>query len=135
VTLLATAVVAAYDAKDGVQDGIISDPQMCRFDPRDLQCKAVYPGSSPGFESGYRMPTPGSPTNPLFTDMPRFVGHQNTNWDVMSFDLDADLALAMKNAAFIESTDPDLAKVQGPWWKASAISRLRRSRSGSAKHD
>jgi hypothetical protein len=28
----------------------------------------------------------------------------------MSFDLDADLALAMKNAAFIESTDPDLAR-------------------------
>jgi Tannase and feruloyl esterase len=28
----------------------------------------------------------------------------------MSFDLDADLALAMKNASFIESTDPDLAK-------------------------
>jgi feruloyl esterase len=42
--------------------------------------------------------------------MPRFVGHQDANWDVMSFDLDADLSLAMKNAAFIESTDPDLAK-------------------------
>ena len=139
VTLLATAVVAACDAKDGVQDSIISDPQICRFDPKDLQCKAgdapdcltpaqvetakrawepvktktgemVYPGSSPGFESGYRMPTPGSPTNPLFTDTPRFVGHQDANWDVMSFDLDADLILAMKNAGFIESTDPDLAK-------------------------
>ena len=139
VTLLASAVVAACDAKDGVKDGIISDPQMCRFDPRDLQCKGadgpdcltgpqvetakrawepvktksgetVYPGSSPGFESGYRMPTPGSPTNALFTDMPRFVGHQDAKWDVMSFDLDGDLALAMKNAAFIESTDPDLAK-------------------------
>jgi feruloyl esterase len=70
----------------------------------------VYPGSSPGFESGYRMPAPGSPTNPLFTDTPRFVGHQDANWDVLSFDLDADLALAMKNAAFLESTDPDLAK-------------------------
>lgn len=139
VTLLATAVVAACDAKDGVKDGIISNPQMCLFDPRDLQCKAgdgpdcltapqvetakrawepvktktgelVYPGSSPGFESGYRMPAAGSPINPLFTDMPRFVGHQDANWDVLSFDLDADLALAMKNAAFIESTDPDLAK-------------------------
>jgi feruloyl esterase len=56
------------------------------------------------------MPTPGSPTNPLFTDMPRYVGHQDANWDVMSFDLDADLALAMKNASFLESTDPDLTK-------------------------
>ena len=139
VTLLANAVVDACDANDGVKDGIISDPQMCRFDPQVLMCKAgdaadcltatqvqtakrayapvktetgemVYPGSSPGFESGYRMPTPGSATNPLFTDTPRYVGHQDANWDVMSFDLDADLALAMKNASFVESTDPDLAK-------------------------
>jgi len=139
VALLASAVMAACDAKDGVKDGIISDPQSCGFDPKELQCKAadapdcftsaqlktvkrawesvktktgqtVYPGSSPGFESGYRMPTPGVPINPLHADMPRFVGHQDPNWDVMSFDLDADLALAMKNAAFLEATDPDLAK-------------------------
>jgi feruloyl esterase len=139
MSLLASAVMAACDAKDGVKDGIISDPQACRFAPKVLLCGAgdeagcltaaqvetakrawepvktrtgevVYPGSSPGFEPGYRMPTPGAPTNPLFTDTPRFVGHQDANWDVMSFELEADLALAMKNAAFIESTDPDLAK-------------------------
>jgi feruloyl esterase len=139
LTLFGNAVMAACDSNDGVKDGIVSDPRMCKFDPQVLMCKAgdgpdcltaaqvetakrawepvktkggemVYPGSAPGFESGYRMPTPGSPTNPLFTDMPRYVGHQDANWDVMSFDLDADLALAMKNASFIESTDPDLAK-------------------------
>src|SRR5215831_5029481 len=139
VTLFANAVVEACDAKDGVKDGIVSDPQMCKFDPQVLMCKAgdspdcltaaqvqtarsayapvktktgefVYPGSSPGFESGYRMPAPGSPLNPLFTDTPRYVGHQDANWDVMSFDLEADLALAMKNASFVEATDPDLTK-------------------------
>ncbi len=139
VTLLANAVMTACDGKDGVKDGIVSDPQACRFDPKVLLCTAgdapgcltaaqvetakrawepvksrtgqmVYPGSSPGFELGYRMPTPGRPVNPLFTDTPRYLGHQDANWDVMSFELDADLALAMKNAAFIESTDPDLAK-------------------------
>jgi len=139
VNLFASAVVAACDAKDGVKDGIISDPQKCGFDPKDLQCKAgdgpdcltaaqvenarrawepvktktgemVYPGSSPGFESGYRMPTPGEQTNPLYTDMARYVGHQDAKWDVMTFDLDSDLALAMKNGAFLESADPDLAK-------------------------
>lgn len=139
LTLFANAVVAACDGNDGVKDGIISNPQTCRFDPQVLMCKAgdspdcltasqvqtarrahepvktkagemVYPGSSPGFESGYRMPTPGSPTNPLFTDMPRYVGHQDAQWDIMSFDLEADLALAMKNASFVESTDPDLKK-------------------------
>lgn len=139
MTLFANAVVAACDSNDGVKDGIVSDPQMCKFDPQVLMCKSgdapdclsaaqvqtakrayspvktksgemVYPGSAPGFESGYRMPTTGSSLNPLFTDMPRYVGHQDANWDAMSFDLDADLALALKNASFIESTDPDLAK-------------------------
>jgi feruloyl esterase len=141
VTLLANAVTTACDLKDGVKDGIISNPQACDFDPKVLLCKSgdapecltaaqvetakrawepvktrngemVYPGSSPGFEAAYRMPTPGSPTptNPLFTDAPRYIGHQDANWNLMSFELDADLALAMKNAGFIESTDPDLAK-------------------------
>lgn len=139
VTLLANAVMTACDAKDGVKDGIISDPQSCNFDPKVLLCKGgdeagclttaqletakrawepvrlksgavAYPGSSPGFELGYRMPTPGMPINPLFTDTPRYLGHQDPNWDAMTFDLDTDLALAMKNGGFIESTDPDLAK-------------------------
>ena len=139
VTLLANAVMTACDAKDGVKDGIISDPQVCNFDPKVLLCKAgdeagcltapqvetakrawepvrlksgaiVYPGSAPGFELGYRMPTPGQPINPLFTDSPRYLGHQDANWDPMTFELDTDLALAMKNAGFIESTDSDLAK-------------------------
>jgi feruloyl esterase len=139
LALLGNAVVAACDANDGVKDGIISNPQMGKFDPQVLMCAAgdapdcltpsqvqtakracapvktktgemVYPGSSPGFESGCRMPTPGSPMNPLFTDMPRYVGHQDANWGVTSFDLDADLTLAMKNASFLESTDPGLSK-------------------------
>jgi feruloyl esterase len=137
--LFANAVMDACDANDGVKDGIVSDPQMCKFDPQVLMCKAgdspdcltgpqvqtakrayaavktqtgemVYPGSSSGFESAYRNPTPGTPLNPLFADTPRYVGHQDANWDVMSFELETDLALAMKNGGFIESTDPDLAK-------------------------
>jgi feruloyl esterase len=42
--------------------------------------------------------------------MARYVGHQDSNWDVMTFDLDADLALAMKNGGSMEATDPNLAK-------------------------
>jgi Tannase and feruloyl esterase len=139
LTMFANAVVAACDANDGVKDGIVSEPQSCKFDAQALLCKAgdspdcltaaqvqtakrawapvktktgemVYPGSAPGFESAYRMPAQDAPLNPLFTDTPRFVGHQDANWNVMSFDLEKDLALAMKNASFIESTDPDLAK-------------------------
>jgi feruloyl esterase len=139
MTLFANAVVAACDPQDGVKDDIISDPQVCKFDPKVLMCKAgdtancltaaqaetakkayapvktkkgevVYPGSSPGFEGGYRMPAPGATLNPLYTDTPRYLGHQDANWDPMSFDLDADLALAMKNGGSIEATDPNLAK-------------------------
>jgi feruloyl esterase len=138
-TLFANAVVAACDQRDGVKDGIISEPRACTFDPAVLACKAgdapdcltsaqvenarsawaaattrtgamVYPGRSPGFESGWRIPDPGAQPNPLFTDMPRYVGRQDPKWDPMTFDLETDLALALKNGSFIEATDPDLAK-------------------------
>jgi feruloyl esterase len=139
VTMLANAVMAACDEKDGVKDGIISDPQMCKFDPAALMCKAgdaadcltaaqvdnakkaylpvkmksgevAYPGRSYGFETGWRIPAQGAALNPLFADMPRYVGHQDANWDVMSFDLETDLPLALKNAGFIEANNPDLSK-------------------------
>jgi feruloyl esterase len=137
-TLFANAVVDACDQRDGVKDGIISEPRACKFDPAVLACKdstaphcltpsqvenarsawasattksgaLVYPGRSPGFESGWRIPESGAPLNPLFTDMPRYVGRQDPNWDPMTFDLEADLALALKNGGFIEATDANLA--------------------------
>jgi feruloyl esterase len=138
-TLLANAVVAACDARDGVKDGIISEPRACKFDPAVLACKGadaahcltpaqvenarsaylpvtrkdgamVYPGRSPGFESGWRIPTPGAALNPLFADSPRYIGRQNPDWDPMTFDLEIDLPLALKNGGFIEAGDPNLAK-------------------------
>jgi feruloyl esterase len=138
-TMLAKAVVAACDERDGVADGIISAPRACKFDPATLACKAgdgpdcltsaqvenargaympietrngaqVYPGRSPGFESGWRIPTPGAALNPLFADMVRYVGRQEANWDPMTFDLDRDLALALKNAGFAEASSPNLRK-------------------------
>jgi feruloyl esterase len=136
--LFANAVVAACDPRDGVTDGIISEPRACTVDPAVLACKAddgadcltaaqvanarsayapvttksgalVYPGRSPGFESGWRIPTPGAALNPLFADMVRFVGRQDPDWDPMTFDLETDLALAVTNAGVVEATDPDLA--------------------------
>jgi hypothetical protein len=38
---ITAAVRAACDAQDGVKDGIINDPNRCRFDPEVLRCKGV----------------------------------------------------------------------------------------------
>src|SRR5262249_32395156 len=37
--LVGDSVRAACDAKDGVADGVVSNPLACKFDPRVLQCK------------------------------------------------------------------------------------------------
>lgn len=40
VPLISKAVMAACDAKDGVVDGVLTDPRQCAWDPGELQCKA-----------------------------------------------------------------------------------------------
>ena len=40
VKLVQDAVYAACDEKDGLKDGLISDPRQCDFKPASLQCKA-----------------------------------------------------------------------------------------------
>jgi feruloyl esterase len=44
VPLIRDAVLAACDAKDGVADGILTDPRTCTWDPAELQCSA--PGAA-----------------------------------------------------------------------------------------
>jgi tannase/feruloyl esterase len=40
LAMIQNAVLAKCDALDGVKDGIINDPAMCRFDPTVLSCKS-----------------------------------------------------------------------------------------------
>lgn len=46
VPLLAKAVNAACDAKDGIADGVLDDPRQCNFDPAVLTCKPGQPDAS-----------------------------------------------------------------------------------------
>jgi feruloyl esterase len=39
--LVHTAVLEACDAADGVTDGVVGDPERCRFDPAVLQCSGA----------------------------------------------------------------------------------------------
>src|SRR5262249_108944 len=39
IPAIAAAVLAAYDAQDGLKDGVVSDPNACQFDPATLACK------------------------------------------------------------------------------------------------
>lgn len=39
IPAIASAVLAACDAKDGVRDGILNDPRQCHFDPESMLCK------------------------------------------------------------------------------------------------
>jgi feruloyl esterase len=41
LTLIAQAAVARCDAKDGLVDGLISDPLRCDFNPKTLQCRGA----------------------------------------------------------------------------------------------
>ena len=40
LSVIAQAVVARCDAKDGLVDGLVDNPRRCGFDPRVLRCKA-----------------------------------------------------------------------------------------------
>jgi len=68
----------------------------------------VYPGRSPGFEAGWRIPTPGTPLSPLWSGTVAYIGRQDPDWDPATFDLETDLALALEHGGFIEASDPDL---------------------------
>jgi feruloyl esterase len=44
VPLIQKAVLAACDMKDGVADGILTDPRACTWDPSELACKGAPSG-------------------------------------------------------------------------------------------
>ncbi len=139
IEMIAEAVIDSCDAGDGVVDGLINNPEMCRFEPSSLACTGtdtgmcltpgqvvslerayaptftdsgefVYTGHARGFELGWRMPGPDSEPRTSPTASFRYLGHENPEWSWQDFDLEADLALVMENAGFLEATETDLVE-------------------------
>jgi tannase/feruloyl esterase len=122
--LLNKAVVAACDARDGVRDGLIENPERCRVDPKVLQCagattencltapqveaarqiygpivhprtrQALLPGLARGSETAWTVIAGGPEPFPIVNDFYRYFVHSNSSWDWKTFDLEKDLAAA-----------------------------------------
>ncbi|MDR0310537.1 MAG: tannase/feruloyl esterase family alpha/beta hydrolase [Acidobacteriota bacterium] len=133
--LLNKAVLAACDEIDGVKDGLLQNPEQCKYDPAVLLCKGgdqadcltasqvetikrayapittktgelVFPGKSYGSEYSWSMLSSSQPSPVSAGTM--ILTYQDAGWDWKTFDLERDLKLADERTGFINAIDPDL---------------------------
>jgi feruloyl esterase len=120
--LIHEAVLNQCDARDGLKDGLIDDPRLCKFDPKVLLCKGadgpscltapqveaakkIYTAATnprtgqelssplvPGSELGWGVHGPGPEPRDLTLDQYRYVVFKNPNWDWRTFNFDSDIA-------------------------------------------
>ncbi len=125
--LLHDAVLETCDALDGVKDGVVRDPRACPFDPKSVPGLTpaeietaqklyagpgkLYPGVPKGSELDWRSlgPAPGTPGNPPFEPIFKWVFGNNWNW--RSFDFDQSASKFEKAlGAPLNATNPDLSR-------------------------
>jgi feruloyl esterase len=136
--LLHRAVVDACDASDGLKDGLISDPEHCRFDPGVLRCagstrsdcltaaqietaRLIYsPGVNrstkrevggllPGSELGWTDLGWTASARATGLDQFRFLVFGDPAWEIQKFDFDRDLARAEEaDRDTLNALDPNL---------------------------
>lgn len=132
------AVLNACDAKDGLKDGLIGDPQSCHPDFSTLACKSgdgsdcltpaqiktaqtiispevdskgkvLFPRLEPGTELRWARLAGGPEPAELFWDEFRYVVYQDPKWDWRTFDVDRDTAKAHAIDKDIDEFDPNLS--------------------------
>jgi len=122
LSLLASAVLAACDAADGLKDGLIADPRQCHFDPATLECKGadsdacltaaqvqavrsvyagpvnprtkeqIYPGVPPGSELDWKQFGPAPGRTAPPPYEAIFKWAMGADWNWRTFDFDRDYA-------------------------------------------
>jgi feruloyl esterase len=134
--VLHRAVLDACDAADGLKDGLVSDPESCRFDPGVLECRGpdrsgcltppqietarlMYSagvnastsrkigGLLPGSELGWTDLGWTASARATGLDQFRFLVFKDPAWDIQNFNFDHDLARA-------EETDRDTLNALDP---------------------
>jgi feruloyl esterase len=120
------AVISTCDAIDGLKDGLIADPRVCRFDPQVLMCTAedsascltapqvelarkmqapakgkdgseIFPGHTPGTELGWSVVFPGpQQAGSIGVEQYKYTVYKDEKWDWRTFDLERDVALSDK---------------------------------------
>jgi feruloyl esterase len=136
-----TAVHRAYvdrcDEMDGLKDGIVGDPEACRFDPGTMQCREedrddcltapqvealrdiysgaknprtgeqIFAGFQPGSEQQLMALAGGDEPFPVATSFFRDIVFGDPQWDFKSYDYDKDLAATYKAASDILDAPSD----------------------------
>jgi len=130
------AYIDQCDAKDGLKDGIVSDPQGCSFDSGIVQCKEegtgncltalqvaalrdiyngaknprtgelIFAGFPPGSEQQFMALIGGEPF-PVATSYFRDIVFEDSEWDFKSYDYDEDLEATYKAASDILDVPSD----------------------------
>jgi feruloyl esterase len=132
------AVLAAWDAVDGVVDGVIDDPSVVRLDfsalqaasgltdsqltalrrlyagPTDSFGQSVYPGLTPGGELMWQPVISGPAPFPIGEAVYRDMVMQDSSWDWARLNFDGDVALArVRFGDVLDTLDPKLAPFFG----------------------
>jgi feruloyl esterase len=137
ITAVHKAFIGRCDEKDGLKDGIVSDPERCNFDPEIIQCKegdgndcltapqveamrAVYAGAKnprtgeqiiagyqPGSEQQLMALIGGKEPFPAAYSYFRDIVFNNPEWDYKTYDYDKDLPASFKPAKDILDVPSD----------------------------